>query len=288
MTFVGKMLVVLQLVLSLLFMAFAGAVATVEKNWKSEFTSTQDVLKVEKDFHQTTQNSYNEYKNSSTTTIADLDTQSKKRLADFNREKNRADNLQQQLNNLKTAHDTQRTVAQLEGDEAKFRRDEAVEQRQVNRALHENLVESVRTNRGLEDIVFDLRLQLGEREVRHLVILDQLKTARVQARRKGGGLGTLPSADIAPPPPIDGKVQSSRYGIGNRILYVEVSIGSDDGIKKGQQLTVYRPGNGKAIRTKYLGQIRVIQVFADKAVGTVQEKAKNGVITKGDNVTSKL
>ena len=75
MTFVGKMLVVLQLVLSLLFMAFAGAVATVEKNWKSEFSSTQDDLKVEKDFHQTTQNSYNEYKNSSTTTIADLDTQ---------------------------------------------------------------------------------------------------------------------------------------------------------------------------------------------------------------------
>ena len=288
MTFVGKMLVVLQLVLSLLFMAFAGAVATVEKNWKSEFTSTQDVLKVEKDFHQTTQNSYNEYKNSSTTTIADLDTQSKKRLADFNREKNRADNLQQQLNNLKTAHDTQRTVAQLEGDEAKFRRDEAVEQRQVNRALHENLVESVRTNRGLEDIVFDLRLQLGEREVRHLVILDQLKTARVQARRKGGGIGTLPSADIAPPPPIDGKVQSSRYGIGNRILYVEVTIGSDDGIKKGQQLTVYRPADGAAQKTKYLGQVRIIHVQPDKAVGTVREKAKNGVITKGDNVTSKL
>ncbi|MED5448268.1 MAG: hypothetical protein VYA62_08600, partial [Planctomycetota bacterium] len=228
------------------------------------------------------------FKNSATDDINRLDTLSQKRLADFNREKNRADNLQQQLNNLKTAHDTQRTVAQLEGDEAKFRRDEAVEQRQVNKALHGNLVESVRTNRGLEDIIFDLRLRLGEREQRHLVILDELKTARVQARRKGGGLGALPSEDITPPPPLDGKVVSSRPGIGNRILYVEVSIGGDDGIKEGQQLTVYRPGNGKSQRTKYLGQIRIIQVFADKAVGTVQEKAKNGVITKGDNVTSKL
>ena len=176
----------------------------------------------------------------------------------------------------------------MEGDEAKFRRDEAVEQRQVNKALHGNLVESVRTNRGLEDIIFDLRLQLGEREQRHLVILDELKTVRLQARRKGGGLGALPSEDITPPPPLDGKVVSSRLGIGNRILYVEVSVGGDDGIKEGQQLTVYRPGNGKNQRTKYLGQIRIIQVFADKAVGTVQEKAKNGVITKGDNVTSKL
>ena len=288
MTFVGKMLIVLQLVLSLLFMAFAGAVSTVEKNWKQESSNIQDELKVEQDSHTAKSNTFNDYKNSATATIADLDTLSKKRLSDFNREKNRADNLQQQLNNLKTAHDTQRTVAQLEGDEAKFRRDEAVEQRQVNKALHGNLVESVRTNRGLEDIIFDLRLQLGEREQRHLVILDELKTVRLQARRKGGGLGALPSEDITPPPPLDGKVVSSRLGIGNRILYVEVSVGGDDGIKEGQQLTVYRPGNGKNQRTKYLGQIRIIQVFADKAVGTVQEKAKNGVITKGDNVTSKL
>jgi len=288
MTFVGKMLIVLQLILSLLFMAFAGAVRTVEKNWKQVTSDTRDNLKVEKDFHQSTHNSYNEFKNATTARLADLDTRSKKRLADFNREKNRADNLQQQLNSLKTSHDTQRTVAQLEGDEAKFRRIEAVEQRQVNMGLHTNLVESVRTNRGLEDIIFDLRLQLGQREVRHLVMLDELKTARIEARRKGGGLGALPSEDIEPPPPIDGQVVSSRYGIGNRILYVEVSIGGDDGIKEGQQLTVYRPGDGNAVRTKYLGQIRIIQVFADKAVGTVQEKAKNGVIAKGDNVTSKL
>ncbi len=288
MTFVGKMLIVLQLVLSLLFMAFAGAVSTVEKNWKQESSNIQDELKVEQESYTAKSKEFNDFKNSATDDINRLDTLSQKRLADFNREKNRADNLQQQLNNLKTAHDTQRTVAQLEGDEAKFRRDEAVEQRQVNKALHGNLVESVRTNRGLEDIIFDLRLQLGEREQRHLVILDELKTVRLQARRKGGGLGALPSEDITPPPPLDGKVVSSRLGIGNRILYVEVSVGGDDGIKEGQQLTVYRPGNGKNQRTKYLGQIRIIQVFADKAVGTVQEKAKNGVITKGDNVTSKL
>ena len=154
--------------------------------------------------------------------------------------------------------------------------------------MHENLVDSVRTNRGLEDIVFDLRLQLGDRQQRHLVVLDELKTARLLARRKGGGLGALPSEDIQPPPPLSGKVVSSRYGIGNRILYVEISVGSDDGIKEGQLLTIFRPGDGAAQKTKYLGQVRIIHVFPDKAVGTVREKAKNGVITKGDNVTSKL
>ena len=288
MTFVGKMLIVLQLILSLLFMAFAGAVRTVETNWKQETSDTKDNLKVEEDSHKSTQDVLNRLKTTTTTELAALDTLSKKRLDDFNRVRTERDVLQGQLSDLFSKEATQRTVAKLQGQEANFRRDEAVEQRQVNKALHNNLVAAVNTNRDQEDTIFNLKLRLGKQEDRQVVMLDELKTARIEARRKGGGLGALPSEDIAPPPPIDGKVVSSRYGIGNRILYVEVSIGGDDGIKEGQQLTVYRSGDGNAVRTKYLGQIRIIQVFADKAVGTVQEKAKNGVIAKGDNVTSKL
>ncbi len=288
MTFIGKILVVVQVVLSLLFMAFAGAVFTVEQNWKLKFNDVSEELAVSKKDYETQFNKFNNYKTEKKQELDTLDTLSKKRLADFDREKNRAENLQSQLNDLKTQHDLQRTVAQLTGDEAKFRRDEAIEQRQVNKALHEKQLLLVRENRNLEDINFDLTLQIGQREQRHLVLLDELKTAQIQARRKGGGLGALPSEDIAPPPPLDGKVVSSRYGIGNRILYVEVSIGGDDGIKEGQLLTVYRPANNSGQKTKYLGQVRIIQVFADKAVGTVREKAKNGVISKGDNVTSKL
>jgi hypothetical protein len=39
---------------------------------------------------------------------------------------------------------------------------------------------------------------------------------------------------------------------------------------------------------RYLGQIRLTLVNADSAVGIVTEKAKNIVIQKGDNVTTKL
>ena len=94
MTFIGKMLVVVQLVLSLLFMAFAGAVFTVEQNWKQQFTDKDQDLKTEQDFHKSTNNKFNEYKNVKSAKVAELDTLSKKRLSDFTREKNRADNLQ--------------------------------------------------------------------------------------------------------------------------------------------------------------------------------------------------
>ena len=41
MTFVGKMLVVVQLVMSLVFMAFAAAVYSVQQSWKDEAASLQ-------------------------------------------------------------------------------------------------------------------------------------------------------------------------------------------------------------------------------------------------------
>ena len=95
MTFIGKMLIVVQLVLSLLFMAFAGAVFTVEQNWKQQFTDKDQDLKTEQDFHKSTQNTFNEYKNVNSAKVAELDTLSKKRLSDFTREKKRAEDLQQ-------------------------------------------------------------------------------------------------------------------------------------------------------------------------------------------------
>ena len=45
MTFVGKVLVIVQVVLSLCFMAFAGAVYTVQQNWKTAYERKVEELK---------------------------------------------------------------------------------------------------------------------------------------------------------------------------------------------------------------------------------------------------
>ena len=44
MTFLGKVLVVVQLVLSVMFMAFAGAVFTAQKNWRDDATKSKQSL----------------------------------------------------------------------------------------------------------------------------------------------------------------------------------------------------------------------------------------------------
>jgi len=62
---------------------------------------------------------------------------------------------------------------------------------------------------------------------------------------------------------------------------VEVSIGSDDGLKPGHVLQVYR---GKT----YLGQITISRTGPDRSVGTIDPKMQRGRMQKGDNVTTKL
>jgi hypothetical protein len=78
-------------------------------------------------------------------------------------------------------------------------------------------------------------------------------------------------------PAIDAKVLKVNT-TGN---LVEISIGSDDGIKKGHMMHVYR-GNS------YLGTITIRDLEFDRAVGEVDKKLQRGQIRAGDNVTTKL
>jgi hypothetical protein len=70
------------------------------------------------------------------------------------------------------------------------------------------------------------------------------------------------------------------------VQFVELSIGSDDGLLKGNELDVVRiSGND---RSDWLGKVRVVDVGPDWAVAEIILPAKNGIIQEGDNVTTKL
>lgn len=77
------------------------------------------------------------------------------------------------------------------------------------------------------------------------------------------------------PPPVDGYVLKVRDGL------VEISLGSDDGLKKGHTLEVYRG-------TNYVGRIIIRDVDPDRAVGQIDKKMQRRGVQEGDNVTSKL
>ena len=62
---------------------------------------------------------------------------------------------------------------------------------------------------------------------------------------------------------------------------LEISIGSDDGLKQGHQLHVYR-------NNKYLGEIKVLKTTPDKSVARIDKDTLQGPIQKGDRVASKI
>ncbi len=66
---------------------------------------------------------------------------------------------------------------------------------------------------------------------------------------------------------------------------MEVSIGADDGVRKGHRLEVYRIGEGVS---KYLGRVEVVRTSPDKAVCQILPEYRKGLIREGDRVASKL
>lgn len=66
---------------------------------------------------------------------------------------------------------------------------------------------------------------------------------------------------------------------------VEISLGSDDGLKPGHKLEVVRTTDGQGI---YVGRIEIVKVTPDRAVGKSLPDFEKRTIAKGDRVYSKL
>ena len=62
---------------------------------------------------------------------------------------------------------------------------------------------------------------------------------------------------------------------------VEVSLGSDDGLREGNTLEVYRGD-------KYLGRMQILEAQPHRAIGMILKEYKVEPIRKGDSVASKL
>ncbi|MBI1313141.1 hypothetical protein GC176_17765 [bacterium] len=285
MTFIGKLLVIIQFVLTLCFMALAGAVYTSQANWKATAATLQ--TRVDQDTRD--MQILTEEKNKE---IDDL----KKQLVET---KNQADDarndfvaLQRQFDQQKTEVDrlkvqvnTQESLATIAGNEATIRRDEALLHRRINEGLNQAQNALNARVSQLEDENFNQQVELKDLSTRYNELL---KTAGAYRRvLAANGFETDPKKidrNLAPLPLVQGEVLKTEKARRGGREYVEISIGSDDGLTEGSTLYVYRTGD----RAQYLGEIRLELVHPDKAVGIVVEKAKNGVIERKDYVTTKL
>jgi chromosome segregation ATPase len=117
-----------------------------------------------------------------------------------------------------------------------------------------------------------------------------LELARVQAGSGGAGQtsGTLTVRNINEPnpPPVKVKGRIEKVDSADKTL-VQISLGSDQGINRNNTLDVYR----LRPEAKYLGMIRIVDVYPDRSVGRLAAPPGGGArmpLQEGDMVTSDL
>lgn len=291
MSFFGKILVVLQLVLSILFMMFAAAVYTTHTNWRDEANKQKTLankLNVEKnnltEEYTKRENALTEERNSAVqkAQLAEAELQ----LAQQKVETSKAQNAQ-----LQTALATAQRRAQNAAEEASARNDEARNLREVNHEQTGLIGEAETMQTELEDTIRRLEVEVATANQKNRGLLERI--SQFTALLAKNGISADEAIDVAsvtqPPPRIEGKVETVRRPakLGNSEL-LKVSLGSNDGLKKGHEMTVWRSGAQSGGKPRYLARIRIVNTEPDVAVGEVIENTRNGEIQEGDNVSTKL
>lgn len=288
MSFVGKMLVVLNLVLSFLFMALAGGVFAVHKTWKEKTAQaiTQidtekkraDALQVEKD---TAAKTHQEEMSKETDRAVKAE-------ADLENLTRQVATLTQQNNALQQKNNQFVAVAENKTSEAGARQDESELRRIENTKLREQLDAETTANRKLMDTLFAKDLEMKDLKDRFNVALRDYGEMRTFLGTKGLHFDRESVRRAQEPPPkISGLVIDVKNDKTNRPAFIEISLGSDEGLVVGHEMDVVGSGLGNR-KPDWLGRIKIIDVRPDSAVGQVIAKQANGIMEKGDVVTTQL
>jgi hypothetical protein len=290
MHFVGKILVILLLVLCVLFLSFAAVVYNTHMSWRkvaddrqklvAKANSERDAVAAEFEKYK---NEYNDKLKAAENRAGEVDATNKGLQAQLAQvTKTRDENAIA----LKAAAEQAEVVSQ----EAADRREEANVLRELNHAQQGQLDENLETITRLEDQVHNSALALGVAVAKNKDLVG--KVSILQQALEANGITADPTelaGRSSPPPRVDGVILDSRPPprTGASEL-VEISLGSDDGLKKGHEMSIYRAGLNGNGQTRFLGKIVIVKTEPDKAVGQVIESSRNGVIQKGDNVTTKF
>jgi hypothetical protein len=285
MSTVGKVLVVAQIAFSVLLMAFAGAVYSVQTNWKKQADTAQAKLKTATNDLAAEKSRGQKAQDKAVATEKSLKDAANLAQGAADAAKVQVAQLQRKLTQTGTELENIRAEAKIAGEESRARRDEAVSMRQINAELHKTRDEQITLAHQYADKIVNLEQQNKAMTEKHNKLLNDYAILQKFIRIKGFDSDPREVAGLAEPAPVVyGAVLSTKKGGRNGSDLVEISLGSDAGLAKGHELFVYRP-DGKG---KYLGKIRLDYVDYRTAVGVVVQSTKNGQIQKGDNVTTKL
>jgi len=291
MNLVGKIFVVVILVLCLVFMALAMSVYTAQRNWrevvmlerdkvtpgkelglkwqleaakKENENLTDEKAKLQKDYaaeKAARQQSLTRLQTELAVAQKERKSQEAQR-ADLEKDKRDAvaamNATQKNLTAFQQERDRQRTeLVQAQQDRDKHFAEVVRKTDEFNQAVNEKEVLRKRTLELVKD------LKKADDELTHFGLPDKNSDYKSKL------------------PPKVNAIVTSVNGDG----YIEISLGSDDGLREGHQLEVYRTSGGQST---YVGRVKVVKTDPSTSVCKVDPNFQNSNIMVNDRVASKI
>ncbi|WP_435016107.1 hypothetical protein TA3x_003667 [Tundrisphaera sp. TA3] len=281
MTFVGKILVILIMAFSLVFLGVSIVTFTTAVNWKAETDKQkQAVQKLQTQLASAKEQAKDADTKLQVATKEHTDAVAAKeaRIADLDRQIKAAS---EETLRAQTALETAQTNAKKALDDAAARKSQidvlnatiAKAQEQANAFSAQNieLTDQIR--------ILEREKATAEQNAADLRNVNAKLTAYVV--KTGGSPDRLPQIDGSTvlTHHVEGKVSA----LDRTKKSMELSIGSDDGLAPGQELFVFRVQP----RAEYIGKVKIVSVLPDKAVAELIGRTVAGKqILEGDIVSS--
>jgi len=281
MTFVGKILVIIIMACSLLFLGISTVVFSTATDWRAKTAAEQakvsELQKKQSDALGAIEASKKDLATAKATHEAakkQLDDQ----IASLEADRDRAlAEMTEARKALEVASQTARTSL----DQALALRNETELLREQKSAVEKQANEFKLRQTELNDRIRELE-RMNETATNNAKDLRE-RVARLTSVVRNAGLSETasPGAGLESAPPVQGEVARVDSGI----RQFEIAIGSDDGLVVGHQLFIYRTQP----RAEYLGKASVISTDPDRSVvRVIGSTVQNKRVKEGDIVSSTI
>jgi hypothetical protein len=281
MTFSGKLLVVLNLTLSIFFMVFAGAI-------NASRIKFQDQVKAEADKLSGERKKTAEAETKAVQFEKDL-AAAKSAAADAAKKAaEQAELLKSQITQLAGENRRGReketaTMATLSSvsDEVTKRNDEIKSLRDTRDKLLKDNTTLVTQKANAEDEIAKLKSQLTVMQERNVQVVESLARAeKLLAINNIKGDEVAEYGAVPPPPSVEGVVLS----VDETGRYIKISVGSDDGFQNGQVISVWRTGKD----AKYVCDIKLTKVSPTESIANPVGTSTPNPIRERDRVGANI
>jgi hypothetical protein len=266
MTVVGKILVFINLIFSLVLGGLVTMVYVARTHWVDEYTKLGQRYQVALSSEQAYKDDAHRAATEADARVAAIKDQLKKALADLDGQVAINRDLREQLSAQSKKSTKSEAVAGSSLKEIEKRQADVEQLKATLKAESDANNKLVLEKNALLDRAVAAEIQLRSAVDRANRLEGQLQEATkelVRSRSNSGAGGLARSGGKNPPPEnVEGLIKSTDPASG----LVTLTIGSDAGLSRGNTLEVYRLSSVPH-QSKYLGTIRILEVTPTQAVG---------------------